>query len=101
MSLSYDEGFHIYIDGTETEKVRIADAFLGCRIPAGRHDIRVKYISPGFKTGITVFALSLILSIVWLILNAKAKPSKITEKNISGESSNEETNYFKNSTDIN
>ena len=76
MSLSYDEGFHIYIDGAETEKVRIADTFMGCRVPAGKHEIRVKYISPGFETGMIVFAVSAVLSCLWLLLNAKKRSAQ-------------------------
>ena len=80
MSLSYDEGFHIYIDGEETEKVRIADTFMGCRIPAGKHEIRVKYISPGFETGMIVFAVSAVLSCLWLLLNAKKRSAQTAEE---------------------
>ena len=58
-SLSYDEGFHIFIDGKETEKICIADAFLGYRVPAGQHDISIKYVPPGFYAGIGLSALFL------------------------------------------
>ena len=70
-SLSYDEGFHIFIDGKETEKIKIANAFLGFRVPKGKHDITVKYISPGFKTGAIISLISLISGIAALIITRK------------------------------
>ncbi|MBR6400755.1 MAG: YfhO family protein [Firmicutes bacterium] len=66
-SISYDNGFHVYIDGKETEKVKIADAFLGFRVPAGRHDITVKYVSPGFYEGIAVSFSFILVSAVFLL----------------------------------
>ena len=68
-SLSYDDGFHVYIDKKECEKIKIADAFLGFRVPAGKHDISVKYISPGFKTGAVISLISLILGIALMTAN--------------------------------
>ena len=61
-SLSYDNGFHVYIDGREAEKVKIADAFMGFYAPAGTHEVKIDYISPGFKTGAAVSIVSIALS---------------------------------------
>ncbi len=74
-SLSYDEGFGVYIDGKKAEKICIADAFLGFRLPAGKHDIQIKYISPGFKSGACISLISLSASIVILYI-LKLKKSK-------------------------
>ena len=72
-SLSYDEGFHVYIDGKECEKVKIADAFLGFRVPQGSHDISIKYISPGFKTGAVISLLSLVFGIAAAVVRKLKK----------------------------
>ncbi len=70
-TLSYDKGFHVYIDGAEAEKVCIADAFTGFYIPSGRHDIRISYISPGFKTGAAITAIFVVLSCFVLYFTQK------------------------------
>ncbi len=72
-SLSYDEGFHVYIDGQETEKVKISDAFLGFRVPSGRHEIKVSYISPKFYFALAVSAVFAVLSAILLIINRKRR----------------------------
>ena len=72
-SLSYDEGTHIYIDGAETQKIKIADAFLGFKLPAGEHKITIKYISPGFWTGIFVSLVFALFSAVLLIYDTKKR----------------------------
>ena len=61
-SLSYDDGFHIYIDGKETEKVCIANAFLGYRVPAGNHEITIKYLPPGLYAGAVLSAVFLTIA---------------------------------------
>ncbi|MBQ9605442.1 MAG: YfhO family protein, partial [Firmicutes bacterium] len=74
-SLSYDNGFHVYIDGVEAEKVKIADAFLGFYAPAGTHDIKISYVSPGFKAGAAISVIFAVLSAIVLYVNKKNKLS--------------------------
>ncbi len=76
-SLSYDKGFHVYIDGKEAEKVKIADAFLGFYAPSGTHNVKISYISPGFKTGAALSAVFALLSAVFLYLT-KGKQNEQT-----------------------
>ncbi|MBQ6555804.1 MAG: YfhO family protein, partial [Firmicutes bacterium] len=72
-SLSYDEGFHVYIDGAEAEKIRICDAFMGFYVPAGSHDIKISYVSPGFKSGVIISAVFLVLSIAVFVIIRKLR----------------------------
>ena len=72
-SLSYDEGFHVYIDGSEAEKIRIADAFLGFDVPSGRHDIEIRYVSPWFYKSLAVSAVFAVLSAVLLVFDKKRR----------------------------
>ncbi len=63
-SIPFDPGWHIFMDGSETEKIRVQIGFLGCLVPAGSHAIRLKYVSPYFRTGQIVS----IAALVWLII---------------------------------
>lgn len=80
-SISYDDGFHVYIDGEETEKIRLADGFLGYYVPEGRHNVVIKYVSPGFVEGRNISLIFLVLSALVLILNSKIKTEE-TDDNI-------------------
>ena len=58
-SIPYDSGFRIYMDGEETECKPYLDAFVSCSVPAGEHEIEIKYMPPGFVLGsiISVFGM--------------------------------------------
>ena len=81
-SLSFDKGFHVYIDGRETKTVKIANAFLGYYVPAGSHDITIKYISPGFKAGVAVTAASAVLTLALLLFKRRSAKLFLRTKNI-------------------
>lgn len=57
-SIPYDKGFHIYIDGRETESRRVNKAFLGARVTEGRHEVRIVYEAPGWKLGLFVSGIA-------------------------------------------
>ncbi len=63
-SISYDKGFHVYVDGQETEKLCLANGFLGFKLPQGGHSIRIKYISRGAIPGAIVSCAALVLFII-------------------------------------
>ena len=67
-SFAYYDGFHIYIDGKETEKVKISDAFLGFRVPEGKHDIKITYETIGIKAGIAVSAAFMAAAVLVMLL---------------------------------
>lgn len=51
LSMPYDDGFHILIDGVETAYCRTDTDFIGCPISAGSHQIQVTYTAPWSTTG--------------------------------------------------
>ena len=59
--IAFDEGWHIEIDGKEIQKEAIYDVFLGAKITKGTHDVRLYYIPEGFKMGLLLSILSLII----------------------------------------
>ncbi len=50
-SIPYDDGWKIFVDGTEIEPEKIANAFFGIRLTAGDHLIEMDYTPQGFGTG--------------------------------------------------
>lgn len=58
-SIPYDDGWHIYVDGEETDTWIILDGFLGAELDPGEHEIRMVYRCPGMVKGffLTVFGI--------------------------------------------
>lgn len=50
-SIPYDKGWKAYVDGKEVKTKAIGKAFLGIETEEGDHEIKLEYLSPGFKEG--------------------------------------------------
>ena len=61
LSLPFIGGWHIRVDGDETKYFGYRDIFVMVPIPKGRHEIDIQFISPGFKTGVLIGFLSLMI----------------------------------------
>lgn len=60
-SIPYDENFDLIIDGKREKTIRVNTSFLGARLDAGEHVIRLEYHAPGKRAGLAVSLLGLIL----------------------------------------
>ncbi len=65
ISIPYDKGFNIYIDGKLTNYYKINNAFIGVDIKKGQHNIKIEYKAP-YKNISLVISLS---GIILLIIN--------------------------------
>ncbi len=64
-TLPYDEGWKIYVDGTEIECTKALGALISFEIEkAGEHTLELKYAPKTFTLGLTVSILSLALFII-------------------------------------
>ena len=43
LSIPYDSGWKVKVDGKEVKTCRIGDAFLGVKVPSGEHTVSLKY----------------------------------------------------------
>ena len=64
-SIPFDAGWTVKIDGKKVKAVKFADTFLMLDVPKGDHDIAFYYISPGFGIGIWMFAISVLLAVIY------------------------------------
>ena len=67
-SIPYDEGWHVYVDGTETGFYKIGNSLIGFDIATGFHEVEFKYSPKGLYLGITISLISLV---TFFILNKK------------------------------
>lgn len=59
LTVPYDRGFSIYVDGKKIDYEKVNTAFLGFPLSAGEHHIQITYQAPYAKIGILVTLLSL------------------------------------------
>lgn len=82
VSIPYDPGWNLKIDGKETEIVRLIDgAFIGFFLPSdGEHTIELDYEVPGLKVG---FAITLcgLLAFLSVVFEKQIKALKKNENN--------------------
>ncbi len=64
-TIPYDENFTVFVDGEKAEHQRVNEAFLGCRVRKGEHEIRIVYHAPGARAGKAVSLAGLLIAGIW------------------------------------
>ena len=78
LSIPYDKGFKAYINGEETEISRTLGGFMTIKLNKGENNIQFSFAPPGFKAGMLISFLGVILLALWLIF--KTRLEKIIAK---------------------
>lgn len=61
LSVPYDPGWTLYVDGIKTDMDLFEDTFIGMYLEEGSHTITLKYFPKGFVPGIIVSIISILL----------------------------------------
>lgn len=64
LSLPYDEGWEIRVDGEKVTQYRIGEALTGVDLTAGTHEITMEYTAPGLWAGTGITAVCVILFVI-------------------------------------
>ncbi len=72
-TIPYEESFEVLVDGEQVGTEEVNTAFLGFRIGAGKHEIRMIYHAPGAKAG----KILSMLGVVMFFLNGILTPHRI------------------------
>ncbi len=68
LSMPYDEGWTVKVDGEKVEKLAIDDALIGVELTAGEHNIDLTYMPTGFIYGLLIsLGSAFILVIIYLL----------------------------------
>ncbi|WP_283680185.1 YfhO family protein [Lentilactobacillus sp. Marseille-Q4993] len=62
-SIPYSTGWNLTVDNKPVKTFIANQGFIGAYLPAGKHNIKLKYITPGFKFGIFLTVVGLL----WLL----------------------------------
>lgn len=76
LSIPYEKGWRVYVDGKKTETISVLDAMLGAEISAGEHEIRLEYVPEGFPSGLVLSTASAALIGVTIWFEEKRKKKK-------------------------
>ena len=89
-TIPYNDGWHVYENGKEIKKQKIANAFIGLDLGTGEHKLTFKYVQPGFYVGIIVSLISILLIMFYEILgNKKIKIADSEDEINSADGTNE------------
>ena len=84
-SIPYDEDWKIYVDGVETEKIKLLEnAFLGAELTEGEHEIIFQYEAKGKNEG-TIISLvggSIYIILILIDILKRNKRKDVESKNV-------------------
>lgn len=81
MSVPYDVGWTVKVDGKKAEYYKIMDAFIGIDMEPGEHTVELIYTPRGLYAGIFISLISWIIFVVSTVYNSNKKESKKLVKN--------------------
>ena len=58
-TISFDEGWSVYVDDKKVETKKVLDAFLAFDIDKGKHEIKLVYYPKGMRLGVLITIISL------------------------------------------
>nr|MCR5033521.1 YfhO family protein [Lachnospiraceae bacterium] len=79
LSVPDDRGWTLWVDGSKTEKETFMGSFLSVTLPAGKHEITIRYETPGRMAGLAATLVSLLMTLlIWLLQRRKQLPVEET-----------------------
>lgn len=66
LSVPYDEGWTIRIDGEKVSPFRIGEGFMGVEMTKGQHSVQMTYMPEGFLPGAGITAVSVLLLCLYI-----------------------------------
>jgi uncharacterized membrane protein YfhO len=79
LSIPYDPGWTLYVDGVETELSAFKDAFLSTSLSAGTHEISLRYFPSGLATGAKISVATILILLVLFFMNRSKKKKNIAQ----------------------
>lgn len=80
-SIPYDKGFSATVNGQPVEVLKVSGGMSAVVAPAGDNEIVFTYHTPGFKLGIIIMVISILVLIAYLYLCKKASKKALENTN--------------------
>ncbi len=78
ITIPYDKGLKIKVDGKEAPYFKVLDTLIGIDIEEGSHTIEITYFPQGLKAGSLISLLSLAILLIYPKIKNKRKKQKLT-----------------------
>lgn len=72
LSIPYSAGWKAYVDGKETDILKANYAFMALSLEAGKHEIELRYHTPGLKEGLILSGIG-VLIVIFLAARKKCR----------------------------
>ena len=79
LSIPYDEGWTVTIDGEEAETYKIFDAFTAVNVPEGDHEVTLTYFPGGLKAGLMISVTAVVILVSLYFAKHKFTEDKFTK----------------------
>ena len=76
MSVPYDKGFRIYVDGKKCDYIKVDSSFIGVYMPKGSHDVKVEFKAPLRTAGFICSIIGLIMLTAVIVCYIRSKIKK-------------------------
>ena len=71
VSIPYTKGWKGYLDGNKTDIFAANDIFIGMVIPTGKHEIELRYETPGLRIGLIISLSTILCLILFCVIERK------------------------------
>ena len=65
LTIPYDKGWHVYVDGKEIQYEIILNSFMGLDLKKGNHKIELKYEVPGLQCGAIISGIGIVIASIY------------------------------------
>ena len=65
LSIPYEDGWNIYVDGKKVDYFKLYDTFIGIKLSKGSHDVKMVFYSPGINVGLLFTFIGIIAFLVY------------------------------------
>lgn len=76
LSIPYERGWSVYVDGKKTSTFKVFDAMLGAEIGPGEHEIELRYFPEGLVSGLVISCSAAALLLLLLLSDISRKRRK-------------------------
>lgn len=70
LSIPFEKGWTAFVDGEKTEILQADTGFSGIRLTKGKHEIVLRYFTPGLKIGLILAGLGILMLLIYSAVRA-------------------------------
>lgn len=81
MSMPYEKGWTVRVDGKEVKTVKVLHSMMGAEVPAGHHTVEIEYMPEGLVAGVIVSGTAVIICVAIAFIDVRKRRRKKSAEN--------------------